>query len=1161
MTVKINRPIATGLLQKKTFKKSLLAVCVVTLGAQAYAQTTEPAAETEKAASVEEVVVTGMRQNLQNAQDLKRNADTVVDSITATDIGSLPDRSVLEAMQRLPGVSIERFAAANDPDHFSVEGSGAVIRGMSATRSEFNGRDSFTADSGRGLSFQDVPPELMSGVDVYKNQSADMIEGGIGGTVSLRTRKPFDSADRLVAFTVDGTWGDIAEEWKPSFSGLFSDRWETSAGEFGFLINAAHSELVGVSHGIQSDVYKKYDAKNIAGAENFVGADGKGTVWMPQGANLMMKEDQREREGLTTSFQWQDTDSKYLFTAEYIRSDATLNWWENALKYQGGYKESDRNTRPYGDTAFSFSDDGLFQSGFMAHGGKDIQPWRATGELGNVIGVKPDKNPLYEEAYNSRYPNPYSGMPTSPNGVGGLKQFGHKFQLDTRGQSTNTVVEDMSVNFRWTPDDAWTIDLDVQHIEAETQVDDLVLHLAVAALQQYDLSGDVPTLSLINPWNGVRDANPSNYDNGVVRPGWTDDPAGDSNYFSDITSYWYRSAMDHYERSDGTSDAVRLDVEHKFEDAGLITGVKGGYRFAERDQTVRSTSYGWGGIAPEFSAGNLYLDHVPGQSDYYSQVDWSDFHRGGVLDIEGGNSLYFIDRDVVADLRANPDCDGSRYQKSASGAFKPYACREGVDDKYGIFLPDEITNTVETNNAAYVRVDFGSDETKYRFSGNVGLRYVEIERSSKGYVRSAELDKNLTAADAIPASSGLPSVLTGTQVLAYADTLIAAGTYVDYPAFFTANSWANQSWNYLPESDRLYGARGAGWSTATDTYDKVLPSFNLKVELTDDLIARVAVSEAIALPDMSLVRNNIGISTNGYDKNEKSTPIAARDDQGNALFDADGNPLMRDFTYTESTYIGDWTGTGGNTYLKPMESTQYDASLEWYFSNAGSLTTTLFYKDLSNFFVHGASRQAIPHPINTSEIRAVDVVSTRNGGEGSMQGVELAYQQFFDFLPSPFDGFGVQANYTYIDASGVPNNEEDYENASWAKPGSETDTGARVNLTSVPLQGQSEHTANFVLMYEKYDWSARLAYNWRSKYLLTTRDVISKYPLWNDDAGFLDGSVFYQVNDNISVGLQATNLLDTVSKTIMILDDGGTQAGRSWFIQDRRVSAVLRATF
>ncbi|MDZ4261313.1 MAG: TonB-dependent receptor, partial [Pseudomonadota bacterium] len=578
------------------------------------------------------------------------------------------------------------------------------------------------------------------------------------------------------------------------------------------------------------------------------------------------------------------------------------------------------------------------------------------------------------------------------------------------------------------------------------------------------------------------------------------------------------------------------------------------------DQTVRSTSYGWGSIAPEWSAGTLFLDHVPEQSDYYSQVDWSNFHRGGALEIEGGDSLYFVNRDVVANLRSNPDCDASEYKESPAGSFNPYSCRAGVDSQYGIFLPNEITNTVETNNAAYVRVDFGSDDTQYRFSGNAGVRYVELERESTGFIRSAELDKNLTAADAIPA--GLPSVLTGASVLAYADQKIAAGDYVDYIDFYSDNNWAFKEWNYLSEADRRYGMTGADWNTATDTYDAFLPSLNLKVELTDDLISRFAVSKAIALPDMSLVRNNIGISTNGYETSKKEITLDERNQDGTLVIDpVTGLPAQTKLSYIDTATINDWTGSGGNTYLKPMESTQYDISLEWYFSKAGSLTSTLFYKDLSNFFVHGASRQAIPHPINTSEIRAVDVVSTRNGGDGTMQGIELAYQQFFDFLPAPFDGFGVQANYSWIEASGVPNNEEDYSNASWATPGSETDTGARVNLTSVPLQGQSKHTANLVLMYEKDDWSARLAYNWRSKYLLTTRDVISKYPLWNDDAGFLDGSVFYKFNDSISIGLQATNLLDTESKTIMILDDGGTQAGRSWFIQDRRVSAVVRATF
>ena len=139
--------------------RSLLATCVVAAGAPVVVQ----AQETEQV--IEEVVVRGARASLRNAQEIKRDADTFVDAISALDIGALPDRSVLEAMQRIPGVSIERVGEGW-PDYFSVEGRGVAIRGMSATRSEFNGRDAFHA-SGRGLSFGDVAPELLAVVYIY----------------------------------------------------------------------------------------------------------------------------------------------------------------------------------------------------------------------------------------------------------------------------------------------------------------------------------------------------------------------------------------------------------------------------------------------------------------------------------------------------------------------------------------------------------------------------------------------------------------------------------------------------------------------------------------------------------------------------------------------------------------------------------------------------------------------------------------------------------------------------------------------------------------------------------------------------------------------------------------------------------------------------------
>jgi len=101
-----------------------------------------PSHAQDVAAEDDEIVTTGIRQSLKSAQDLKANADTFVDAITAE-----ADRSVSEALQRVPGVSIIRFSGANDPDHFDVEGSGVVVRGLPFVRSELNGRDVFAANS------------------------------------------------------------------------------------------------------------------------------------------------------------------------------------------------------------------------------------------------------------------------------------------------------------------------------------------------------------------------------------------------------------------------------------------------------------------------------------------------------------------------------------------------------------------------------------------------------------------------------------------------------------------------------------------------------------------------------------------------------------------------------------------------------------------------------------------------------------------------------------------------------------------------------------------------------------------------------------------------------------------------------------------------------
>ena len=232
---------------------------------------------------IEEVIVTGMRQMMESAQNIKFQSETIVDSIVADDIANLPDRSVTETLQRIPGVTIDRFISRGDPEHFGGEGSGVAVRGLTQVRGEINGRDGFTANGGRSLSFEDVPPELLAGVDVYKNATADMIEGGLGGTVNLRTRMPLDVSEQLISFTATANYQNFIEETTPSFSAMYSNSWDTGAGEFGFLVDLAYSELKGRIDVLFSRPY--FPRNDEIGGGDYAIPGESGTVWAPRGAD------------------------------------------------------------------------------------------------------------------------------------------------------------------------------------------------------------------------------------------------------------------------------------------------------------------------------------------------------------------------------------------------------------------------------------------------------------------------------------------------------------------------------------------------------------------------------------------------------------------------------------------------------------------------------------------------------------------------------------------------------------------------------------------------------------------------------------------------------------------------------------------------------------
>jgi TonB-dependent receptor len=186
------------------------------------------------------VVITGIRQSLRTNAQIKKNTLEVVDSITAEDIGKLPDPNVAETLTRIPGVQAYRYGGEGASP--VGEGSGITIRGLTGqTASHLDGRSYFTA-GGREFNIEGAIPGMIAGVDVFKNPSAEHIEGGIGGIINVRTRKPLDFKGLTLSAAVSGRYNDLSKKWSPEVFGLIADRWKAGDGEMGFMIAANYQE-------------------------------------------------------------------------------------------------------------------------------------------------------------------------------------------------------------------------------------------------------------------------------------------------------------------------------------------------------------------------------------------------------------------------------------------------------------------------------------------------------------------------------------------------------------------------------------------------------------------------------------------------------------------------------------------------------------------------------------------------------------------------------------------------------------------------------------------------------------------------------------------------------------------------------------------------------
>ncbi|HKE94346.1 MAG TPA: TonB-dependent receptor, partial [Povalibacter sp.] len=583
---------------------------------------------------VEEVIVTGMRQSIESAQDIKRNAEQIVDSVAAVDITALPDRTVTETLQRIPGVAIDHLFAPNDTNRFSAEGSGVVVRGMTQVRSELNGRDVFSARNTRGLSFEDVPSELMAGVDVYKNPSADMIEGGIAGSVNLRTRKPFDSAGTVFGATASANYGDFAEETKPQASALFSTRWDTDIGEMGVLVNAAYSELATRTDSIQFGRPFRRAASEVGSVDNVredcpsMQGGTFSCVYLPAGARWSELDFNRERIGGAIAFQWRPSDRTEL-TFQALHSNYKMNWTEHSAWFQAG----GRDTAIAPGTTGHFDDDGDFISGRLVTTNADLT-WVS--------------DPLLADTVRILQPG-YAHIPTGAT---------------TRMAEMHQRTTDYGLGFRFDVSDQLSISADVQYIQARADNFDNTVNTAVwPDALDIDLSGSLPTVSVV----------------------------GGSDYLSNPANYYWAAGMDLTQENRGEERAARLDVNYQVE-SGWIQALRGGVRVTDRSATNKDTNYNWQPIT-EWWMGNS-AGGWPGQvspmdrylTDHSRFFSYNNFYRGDAK-LPGG--LWVASDALVQDMKDNAaviktaEINGSGW---APDKFFPADTNEQGEDTYAGYL-------------------------------------------------------------------------------------------------------------------------------------------------------------------------------------------------------------------------------------------------------------------------------------------------------------------------------------------------------------------------------------------------------------------------------------------------------------------------------------------
>lgn len=928
-----------------TRKKALvLAIGCAFYGGLTYAQ--EPVAVAASGEQVEEVLVKGVRASQAKAIDIKRSSAVVVDSIVAEDIGKLPDMTITDSLQRVTGVQIKREAN---------EGTSLNIRGMPQVLTTLNGEQFLSPwnITDVGANYSDVPASMISGVDVYKSQSADVLAGGISGVVDLKTIRPMSLKEGFTGnLKLEASQGNRSDKEMKS-DGTIDDR--SPDDNINFFAGYKFNDRVAVSiGGYTSSTYNANYQMNQTQAFGFLDRrngtpidpadlNGNGDLvndWYLVPSTFAVESSfmERERDGGSFSIDVELSDNFTLhgdvFYTKMDQFDRYVKASFDGESTPWAYQVNSDLRGPdeiFGDEYTDLAPDVQYKDNSLYNA---ILPGSIFSPVGQFTYVDDTGQTQSRNLHALQVANVLSPAFESISG--------------TRINRTGAINSNIQLDY----DNQDNIKASLRYIYAEAEKES-----RFASLKQG------------NPaWNWV-DKDGTNGKDKITPYHVIVDYRGDFpsfNYTADLADannlVFYQSEANGND-TNATLNILRADMNYSL-GKGILESVDVGARYGVRDADYTKFYY----VTPTGRYDDNQRIPVDKRSQLYSgnQI-WQRYPDFRYFD-------YNLERQSLRD--AGLYDNGFRADDPLIVPFADFGPFKGFENGVAAVNPAAWDNPLEFMNRLYPGTKT-VDDPAYAYN-------VE-EISSEGYVQLNLDDQDGLFGIGYSGNIGLHVIRTDRtvdrkKVPEVLDIYNSIG-YVDYQKLaFVSDIETNER-----------------------SFTQVLPSINLNFFPHDDVIVRVGAAKTTSRNNL----DNVGAGLSLW-----LSQCAKTDEFGNREMFVNGSGQLEGENVT-CTGGGE---DKGNIDIKPWEANVYNLSTEWYFNENAILGAGLFMIDVDTAVQSFQERRNFVDADGIDRGNTGNVWVSDNVTGSDLYGVELGYKQPFTFLPSFLSATGIEFNYTYSDS-------------------------------------------------------------------------------------------------------------------------------------------------